>query len=154
MKNLKNWILGILVFCTGFALSTDVDASPIRPVIGASCSMIQSDIDPDGWVYSLYFSNTVFKGTLLCFGIHSYGTPDTSNQEIYFGGLKVPREEVQIAEKFQEGPEKYWYEIIVPIKYAKYGAINIPVRGIVGGGTLYKSTDARDRGNKLGSQYL
>lgn len=22
------------------------------------------------------------------------------------------------------------------------------------GGTLYKSTDARDRGNKLGSQYL
>ena len=113
--------------------SNDVFAGPARAVTFAECPMIQSDYMPDGWVYAEDFSSTVFKGSMLGFGIHCKGPPNYTHQEVYCGGVQVPQNEVSTSEFYGNGNEEYWYQVIIPLKYAKYGMINIPVRGIEGG---------------------
>lgn len=109
------------------------NAGPAKPVTFAECPMIQADDEPQRWVYSNEFTSVVFKGKLLGFGIHCYGLPDRRNQEVYCGGVKVPKNEIQTEEIIADGTEEYWYQIVIPLKYAKYGMINIPVRGMEGG---------------------
>ena len=131
---LKKCVLALSVLCMGVVLyGSSVEAGPMRPIVDARCPMVQSDGAPDRWVYTSELSSVVFTGTALAFAIDASGTPDMSRQEIYFGGFKVPQEEVQIPEVIQTGPNHYWYQVMVPIKYAKYGMVNIPVRGVVGG---------------------